>query len=251
MDLFTDTTASLGAKLRVILQESDIRRLDLPLGIPATVGELEAVVRETFGITGNFVLHYKDVDFGEEYFSLNSTGELKDRDTIKVHIVEPPTVTLTFTDLDSSFGSASQISNPSSSAHTEVGSSSSCSIASQDTVILSSPEHGHRSQHWPTEFEIPRFAYDTELVLAYGNDKYVTDGTPFRVNAILNDVLEKLAESIYHYVAYPSIDQFSDVALALIQKHPCLKEPGSYNECYGWIQRLKYKMGNYRTCYVF
>ena len=129
LDLFTDTTASLGAKLRVILQESDIRRLDLPLGIPATVGELEAVVRETFGITGNFVLHYKDVDFGEEYFSLNSTGELKDRDTIKVHIVEPPTVTLTFTDLDSSFGSASQMHNPSSSAHTEVGSSSSCSGA--------------------------------------------------------------------------------------------------------------------------
>ncbi|MEQ2312475.1 hypothetical protein AMECASPLE_031395 [Ameca splendens] len=35
--------------------------------------------------------------------------------------------------------------------------------------------------------------------------------------------------------------------MLLIHKHPCLKTPGSYNGCYGWQQRLKYKMGNYRT----
>lgn len=29
--------------------------------------------------------------------------------------------------------------------------------------------------------------------------------------------------------------------------HPCLKEPGSFNGYYGSKQRLKYKMGNYRT----
>lgn len=37
------------------------------------------------------------------------------------------------------------------------------------------------------------------------------------------------------------------VAEALIKRHPCLSEPGSFNGCYGWKQRLKTIMGNYRT----
>lgn len=37
------------------------------------------------------------------------------------------------------------------------------------------------------------------------------------------------------------------MAQALIEKHPCLKEPGSFNGIYGWQQSLKYKCGNYRT----
>lgn len=90
------------AKLRIPLKDHDIRKLDLPHGIPETVGELEAIVRETFGIEGNFTLHYKDADFGEEFFSLASTIDIKDEDTIKVvHITEPPSFTVTFTDVDS------------------------------------------------------------------------------------------------------------------------------------------------------
>ncbi|XP_036004042.1 sterile alpha motif domain-containing protein 3-like isoform X2 [Fundulus heteroclitus] len=119
---------------------------------------------------------------------------------------------------------------------------------SQDTVILSSPEHGiQRSQRWPTEFPVPRFGYDTELVLASGNEAFKKDGIPLNFTSVLSDILERLAESIFQYVAYPTSAHFSDVAEALIQKHPCLKEPGSYNGCYGWQQRLKYKMGTYRT----
>jgi hypothetical protein len=48
-----------------------------------------------------------------------------------------------------------------------------------------------------------------------------------------SDILEKFAEEIFKFKAYPTDADFSDVAEALIQKHPCLSEPGSYNGCYG------------------
>ncbi|KAI9545413.1 hypothetical protein NQZ68_036884 [Dissostichus eleginoides] len=46
---------------------------------------------------------------------------------------------------------------------------------------------------------------------------------------------------------YPSTLQISSVADALVEKFPCLKEPGSFSGMYGWQQRLKYKMHNYRA----
>ncbi|KAG7514192.1 hypothetical protein JOB18_027358 [Solea senegalensis] len=238
------------AKLRVILQDHEIRKLDLPHGIPGTVGELQSIVRETFELQDNFTLHYKDADFGEEYFSLVSTSDIKNKDTIKVvNIVEPPTFTLNLTEVNASFESESEISIPSEAESTSVTTvHSSCSSRSQDTLILSSPEHGiQRSERWPTEFPVPRFAYDTELMLTSGNEAYKNNSIPLNFTSILTDVLERLAESIFQYVSYPSSSQFADVAEALILKHPCLKEAGSYNGCYGWQQRLKYKMGNYRT----
>ncbi|XP_019220073.1 sterile alpha motif domain-containing protein 3 [Oreochromis niloticus] len=120
----------------------------------------------------------------------------------------------------------------------------SCSSGSQDTVILSSPEHlSQRLQRWPTSFSVPRFAYDTELLLASGNEAFKKDGTKLNFIPVLPDILEKLAETIFQYVAYPTSAQLADVAEALVRQHPCLKEPGSY----GWQQRLKYKMGNYRS----
>ncbi|XP_052409578.1 uncharacterized protein LOC127955941 isoform X3 [Carassius gibelio] len=248
----TEAPKSCPAKLRIILQDHDIRKLDLPQGIPETVSELESIVRKTFVLNGNFTLHYKDADFGEEYFSLTSTSDIKDKDTIKViHIVEPPTLTLTFTDVENSFKSASKTCIQ-TSVHTSVTdiypSISSSFSESQDTLILPSPEHKtQRSQRWPTEFSVPRFAYDTELVLAAGSEAFRKDGTQLNFTPILPDILEKLAENIFQYVAYPTSAQLSDVAEALVQKYPCLKEPGSYNGCYGWRQRLKYKMGNYRA----
>lgn len=59
--------------------------------------------------------------------------------------------------------------------------------------------------------------------------------------------MERLAEAMFCYTAYPNDAQRSAVAQALIEKHPCLKEPGSFNGMYGWQQSLKYKCGNYRT----
>lgn len=49
------------------------------------------------------------------------------------------------------------------------------------------------------------------------------------------DILEKLAEEIFQYTAYPQNHQTDDVAEAFIKKFP-----------YGWMISLKYKMANYR-----
>ena len=63
-----------------------------------------------------------------------------------------------------------------------------------------------------------------------------------------SDVLEKLDEEIFHYTAYPSGLQISAVAEALVKRYPCLREPRtSFSGLYGWQQRLKYKMANYRS----
>lgn len=64
---------------------------------------------------------------------------------------------------------------------------------------------------------------------------------------VKSDILERLAEAMFSYTAYPNDAQRSVVAQALVEKHPCLKEPGSFNGTYGWQQSLKYKCGNYRT----
>lgn len=77
---------------------------------------------------------------------------------------------------------------------------------------------------------------------------YISSKTPLTPSPkTLSDILRKVAEEIYKYKPYPTNADFSDVAEALIKKHPYLYEPGSYNGCYGWKQRLKTKMGNYGT----
>ncbi|KAI1904605.1 hypothetical protein AGOR_G00007340 [Albula goreensis] len=64
---------------------------------------------------------------------------------------------------------------------------------------------------------------------------------------MLSDIQERLAEKIFSYKAYPNDADLSDVAEALTKKHPCLRQPDSFNESYGWKMRLKSKMCNYRT----
>lgn len=63
-----------------------------------------------------------------------------------------------------------------------------------------------------------------------------------------SDILEKLADAIFHYTAYPTSLQILAVVKALIKMHPCLQEPEtSFSGMYGWQQRLKYKMANYHS----
>ncbi|KAL6473044.1 hypothetical protein MHYP_G00192320 [Metynnis hypsauchen] len=238
------------AHLRVVLADHDVRKLLLPFGIPVTVDELHSIICDTFGITGNFTLHYKDAEFGSEYFSLYSTTDIKDKDTIKVvYILDPPTVTLSLTDVTDNYASIQDQSCEDQSCEDQ-----SCvsSVSSSDTLPVSSFENspGQRSQRWPTEFIIPRFSASTEIKLQVANENLAKNGTFLSgkdLIQVLPDILGKLSEAIYEYSAYPSSLQFSQVAEALIQKHPCLKEPGSFNGCYGWTQRLKYKMNNFRS----
>lgn len=60
-----------------------------------------------------------------------------------------------------------------------------------------------------------------------------------------SDILNRLAEEIYKYNPYPEDAHFCIVAEALIQKHPCLKEPGCSNDA--MVGNKSTKGGNYRT----
>lgn len=233
------------AHVQVILSEHDVQKMTLPSGIPQTVEELHSHVQITFGIPGNFCLHFKDADFGNEFFSLLSTNDISDKSTIKVVYIEPPTVTLTLTNVESSFATISD-----SAASDYVWSSAS----SHDTIPVSprlrSESPNQRSKLWPAEFPVPRFSSNTEILLQSSNEKFTSSGILFGTKdliSLLPDILGNLAETIFEYTAYPSSAHLSQVAEALVKKHPCLKELGSFNGCYGWIQRLKYKINNFRS----
>ena len=244
------------AKLRVIIDDR-IEKLVLPSGIPPTVEELQTIVKETFGISIDFSLQYLDVEF-EDYFTLHNTDLIKHKDTIKVVHTAPILLNLypcdgnldnsfvqQSTDCDSASFAESTTSNAESTASN--AESSAGTSSSQDTIILSRRSTTERCQPWPKQFPIPQFAYETEMFLERANEDYKKNGTLLTTSKIKADILEKLAETVYTYTAYPSGSQISDVAEALVNKYPCLKEPGSFAGYYGWQQSLKYKMSNYRT----
>lgn len=86
------------------------------------------------------------------------------------------------------------------------------------------------------------------MLLQAGNDTYERDGTVLHNPAVTSDILETLADFIFSYTASPTGLQISAVVEALVKKYPCLNEPAtSCSSLYGWQQRLKYKMNNYRS----
>ncbi|XP_052400084.1 sterile alpha motif domain-containing protein 3-like [Carassius gibelio] len=235
------------AQLRVILADHDVRKVVLPSGIPETVDDLHSVIRDTFYIARDFSLHYKDVDF-DEFFTLYSTTDLKDKDTIKVVFLQDqePAITLNLTDVTNT-----DVTNMTDQPCEEHYVDDTASVSTDDTLILSSEDSpGHRSKRWPAQFSIPSFSGLTEIQIQSANERFKKYGTLLTTKdliPLLPDILGKLAEAIYEYTAYPSSLQIGEVAEALTQKHPCLKEPGSFNGSYGWAQRLKYKMNNFRS----
>ncbi|XP_039541255.1 uncharacterized protein LOC120488699 [Pimephales promelas] len=60
------------------------------------------------------------------------------------------------------------------------------------------------------------------------------------------DILDTLADSMSKISPYPERQHYENVAKALVEKHPSLKEPGSGKGWYGWFHSLKFKLGNYR-----
>ncbi|KAK7878991.1 hypothetical protein WMY93_034177 [Mugilogobius chulae] len=62
-----------------------------------------------------------------------------------------------------------------------------------------------------------------------------------------HNILEKMAETIFGFKAYPTERDLAKAAEALVTTHPCLSERGSETVWYGWKIRLAHKMGNYRT----
>ena len=213
-------------KLRVIIDDR-IEKLVLPSGIPSTVEELQTTVKEIFGISEEFSLQYLDSEF-EEYFTLHKTDQIKHKDTIKLAYAAPIIVNLQQIDegLDSTFGqrstdcdsvsyAESSTSNAESSAESSAGTSSSL-----DTIILPRRRSTtERCQPWPKQFPVPQFAYETEMYLERADEDYKKNGTLLTASKVKADILEKLAETIYMYTAYPSSAQICDVAEALVKKY--------------------------------
>ena len=146
------------AHLRVILSDHVVQKLTLPSGIPGTVAELHSVVRDTFRISGDFCLHYKDADFGNDFFSLLLTTDITDKDTIKVvYIQEPPTVTLTLTDLD---GSCSSIID----GYLQPSDDACSSVSSHDTLPVSPGLRvGPRNLQSPVSLPVQRFCFSQAM----------------------------------------------------------------------------------------
>lgn len=228
-------------RLLVILNEENSVRMELRNGIPNSVEELIEEVKNACGLEGYIRLQYKDTDFGNIFVNLSSTTVIKDLTVLKVVQVDPDSTTIVLYPVDPPMSSILSVGldsdDSSGSAHTD------------DTVLLSSSSSDSlRTQQWPKVFPIPPFSYDTECQLQRGNAEYTKSQSRLTLGSkMLSDILERLAEKVYTYKAYPTDADFSDVAEALTRKHPCLREPGSFNESYGWKQRLKVKMANYRT----
>lgn len=78
------------------------------------------------------------------------------------------------------------------------------------------------------------------------NQEFLKNGTCLSPSTKLKSaILEALSTEILKLTAFPTSAEFDSVAL--IRRHPCLKEQGSVCGFYGWKISLKYKMANCRT----
>ena len=204
--------------IRVFVTNEDIRKVTLD-GKPSNVETLLSVLKLKLGLQCDFTLQYEDPLFGNALCNLTDMSDLPERPTIKII----SSLALT-------------------SAH-----SSSLSTCSTD-ILSPRNKDTHRHDPWPSEFEIQEFSVDINYRLRQGDLVYMRDGTLLQMSRDMKHaILERLAEAMYKYMAYPRDYHFDEVAAALVKKHPCLREPGSYSGYCGWKNSLKFKMGNYRT----
>lgn len=227
------------------MEEDDFRRLDLRTGKPKTLMDLHNTIRDAFGIERDFRIQFMDPDFNNEFMNITSVQDIQDRSTIKLVYMQNPEDMSPFSSrLNTPSTPGSSGSHLSSQTPRSVSSSSSDSDA---TIILSHSDSKLRAYAWPREFTIPRFPFNIEVQLQRGNDTFKETGTGLKITpGLKSDILEKLAEEIFQFTAYPQNHQIDDVAEALIKKFPCLRE-SSATGYYGWMISLKYKMANYRT----
>lgn len=199
------------------LIDHEVKKLTLSSGIPSTVDKLVSTVKEHFSIPIDISLQYKDEKF-DDFFTLSTTNELKDKDTLKV-MHAPLDLMLTAVPLMQSMPDVS-----------DVISLYECQSLSGESVMLSpspserqSPCPFERQSTWPAVFPIPTFLHNTELALRQGNQIYLRDGTQIISPSVKSDILERRAEAMFSYTAYPNDAQRCAVAEALVAKHPCLK----------------------------
>lgn len=229
-------------KLRIILGENDARKLILPSGFPDSVEELCQIIQTNFGLQGDIRLQYQDSDFGNDFINLSAMSEIEDKATIKVIFMQNDTeredTEIIHTKEHRGLLDSSSVSSVDTDSDTVPFSSSDSADSTRST----------RSSTWPSVFTIPVFSYDAEIQLEKANAEYSANGTSFSLPPKLKShILERLGDEILKFKAYPTDNDLNDVAEALVKRHPCLWEKGSFNGCYGWKISLKYKMANFRT----
>lgn len=210
-------------------------KLSLSSGMQDTVEQLHKTAKDTSQIHEEFTLHYFDEDFGG-FFMIHSTNEVKHKGTIKLVIIPSIVLSLATPDTenvadadnvsDTSSLTSKTLPSQSSSSSADYQSDDTSSVSSQGTVLLSSER-----ALWPSEIEIPRFLVATEAVLRNANEQFLKNGIVLNPQ-VKSEIMERLADYMYSYTAYPTGLQVGQVADALVQKHPCQTEPGSRN---GWI----------------
>ncbi|CAM4276629.1 unnamed protein product [Leuciscus chuanchicus] len=202
--------------------------------------------------SGDFRLQYLDTDF-DDFLNLTSTLDLQDKGTVKVVAQSAYDVC--------SLSSADTDIRSSTSADTDIRSSTSspspsCLSVSQTTSDVASASTSElsssttlRSETWPTNFPIPKFPYEVELELQKAHEEFLNDGTLLNIDLkpkLKSEILKSLAAEVVKYKVYPRIEEYEEVAKALITKHPYLQEKGSVGGFYGWKISLQWKMANYR-----
>ncbi|XP_039892718.1 uncharacterized protein LOC120736559 [Simochromis diagramma] len=209
--------------MRLIVNEGDIRKLTVKPR-PNTIDDLINWIKTTIQANYEFTLQYDEPEFDNAPVNLRDMSEVPEKPTIRII----PIIMLTPVPVLDSF------SETSSQADTEILSVSSSSVEVR--------------KEWPDPFIIPKFSVSVEYQLRQGNLTYLRDATYLKISKDLKHcILDRLAEAIYSYKAYPEDKDIDDVAKALVAEHPCLKERGSSSGYQGWKNSLKFKMGNYRN----
>ncbi|XP_052010751.1 uncharacterized protein LOC127663284 [Xyrauchen texanus] len=215
-------------RLRVVLAPDNIRRLDILENL-TSVEHLKIILQERLEIKDDFLIQFEDPEFGNELCNLTNITELPpDRAVLKILQKEPEESDLeTISSLDTA-----SMSSPSNSSNQ---SSSSVTVRQRE------------NSHWPSAFLIPEFAYDVELRLNKGNENFKENGMLLTLPREMKmDILDGIAQAIFSFKAYPNNQELESVATALIEKHPCLRDPGSGTGYHSWTMSIKYKIGNYR-----
>ena len=202
-------------KLRVIIDEVNAERLDLP-SRPDTVNALISELKNKMNLNYDFRLQFQDPEFDNALCNLINVEDLPPKATVKIVKV-----------MESDLSSAS----------------------TDDTVLLSdSTDSSERHCRWPEVFVVLTFSYEVEFALREGNCAFEKEGKTLRLTRDQkHNILDVMAAEIYRHEGYPSTKQLGKVAVALVNKHPCLKERSSQTRCEGWRNSLRFKMGNYRT----
>lgn len=214
-----------------VLSPDNIRRLSVPEALNS-VDHLKDILRKNLQLDQDFVIQVEDPEFGNELCNLTAISDLPPERAVLKVISQAPAVSDDVSDM-SSLDTASMASSPSTSS-------------SQSSSSL--PLRTRENSEWPSPFPIPTFSYDVGLRLAKANEKYRENGTlldPPR--EMISAISTALVGAMFSFSVYPTKKHQEQVAMELIKKHPCLKDP-SIGTCYdSWAMRRHHKVGNYRS----